>query len=69
MKNVKRDPTVKMKICPFRHQKMCKRILMEEPCGFQETCAYNHKKRYNYQNTEIDTLHKELKKLKVELDT
>ena len=58
-----------IKICPLRHPKMCKRILMEEPCGFQETCAYNHKKRYNYQNTEIDTLHEEVKKLKVELDT
>ena len=54
---------------PLEAPKMCKRILMEEPCGFQETCAYNHKKRYNYQNTEIKTLHEVFKKLKVELDT
>ena len=42
---------------------------MEEPCGFQETCAYNHKKQSNYQNTEISTLHEEVKTLKAELDT
>ena len=54
---------------PLEALKMCKRILMEEPCGFQETCAYNLKKRYKYQNTEIKTLQEEFKKLKVELDT
>ena len=58
-----------IKICPLRHPPMCKRILVEEPCGFQETCAYNHKKRSNYQNTEINTLHEEVKTLKAELDT
>ena len=42
---------------------------MEEPCGFQETSAYNHKKRSNYRNTEIDTLHEEVKTLKAEQDT
>ena len=57
-----------IKTCPLRHPKNFKIIFMEEPCGFQETCAYNHKKRSNYQNTEIDMLHEEVKRLKAELD-
>ena len=42
---------------------------MEEPCGFQETCAYNHKKRSYHHNTELDMLHEEVKTLKAEINT
>ena len=53
-------------ICPLRHPKICNRILMEKPCGFQETCTYNHERRYNYQNIKINSLREEVKSLKAE---
>ena len=55
--------------CPLRHPKMCKRIVMEEHCVFQEKCAYSHKRKTNYQIKEINTLHEEVKLLKEEIDT
>ena len=53
--------------CPLRHPKMCKRIMTDNHCGFQK-CAYNHKRSSNYQNTEINTLHEEVKIMKTEID-
>ena len=51
-------------ICQLRHPKMCKRILMEEPFGFQKTCAYNQERRSNSQKFEINSLHEEVKSLR-----
>ena len=53
--------------CPLRHPKMCKRIMMDNHCGFKK-CAYNHKRSSDYQNTEINTLHEEVKMMKTEID-
>ena len=50
--------------CPLRYTKMCRRIFMEEHSGFQDKCAYNHKRRYNSQTMEMNTLHEEVKTLK-----
>ena len=55
-------------ICPLRHPKLCKRIVMEEHCKFQERCAYNHKRRHNIQFEEKHELHEDVKNLKAELD-
>ena len=56
-------------ICPLRHPKMCKRMVMNDHCVFQEKCAYKHKRKTNSQITEINTLHEEVKFLKAEIDT
>ena len=55
--------------CPLRHPKFCKKILLGEHCRFEETCAYNHKSRSNYQNNEINTMQEEVKTLNAEIDT
>ena len=47
---------------------MCKRIKMDNHCGFQQKCAYNHKRRSDSQNTELNTLHEEVNILKAEID-
>ena len=56
-------------VCPLRHPKMCKRIVMEEHCVFQDKCARNHNRRISSQAKEINTLHEEVKILKEEIQT
>ena len=48
---------------------MYNRMVMEEHFGFQDTCAYNHKRRSDSQNIEINSLHEEVQTLKKEVDT
>ena len=42
--------------------------MMDNHCGFQQKCAYNHKRRSDSQNTELNTLHEEVNMLKAEID-
>ena len=58
-----------LSVCPLRHPKMCERTVMEEYCVFQDECAYNHNRRINSQTKEMNTLHEEVKILKIKIHT
>ena len=57
-----------VKICPFRHPRMCKRMIMEGFCSRGQRCAYNHKTRLSHDNKEIKSLEEDIKNLNAEMN-